>query len=115
MSPAFYFVSVLKLMRSYPSAIMMVCLCVEERTDSSRFDHVPYREPLDCLVFGRASRAVGASDRLDAATTFLVTSAVKTLGFTNLVPPVPWISYLDALFLTISASSLSDQQVFPAC
>ena len=38
-------------------------------------DHISYCESLDCLVLGSASRAVGASDRLDVTTSLLVTSA----------------------------------------
>jgi hypothetical protein len=49
-------------------------------TDSSRLDHVADGESLDRLVFGSASRAVGASDRLDVTTTLLVTSAVRNDG-----------------------------------
>lgn len=37
------------------------------RTDSRRLDHVADGEPLDGLVLGRASRAVGAPDGLDVA------------------------------------------------
>ena len=50
-------------------------------TDSGRFDHVPDGEPLDRLVLGRASRTVGATDRLHMATTILVASAV--IGFVS--------------------------------
>ena len=49
-------------------------------TDSSRLDHVPDCESLDRLVLRCASRAVGASDRLDVATTLLVTSAADSLA-----------------------------------
>jgi hypothetical protein len=44
-------------------------------TDSGRLDHVPYGESLDCLVLWSASRAVGATDRVDVTTTLLVASA----------------------------------------
>lgn len=37
------------------------------RTDSCRLDHVADGEPLDGLVLGSASRAVGAADGLDVA------------------------------------------------
>ena len=43
-------------------------------TNSRRLDHVSDGESLDGLVFGRASRAVGASDRLDVAAALLVAS-----------------------------------------
>jgi hypothetical protein len=47
------------------------------RTNGSRFDHVADGESLDRLVLGSASRAVGASDRVDVTTALLVTSAVR--------------------------------------
>lgn len=50
-----------------------------ERTDSSRLDHVADGESLDRLVLGSASRAVGAADGLDVATTLLVTAAASVL------------------------------------
>lgn len=37
------------------------------RTDSRRLNHVADGEPLDGLVLGSASRAVGAPDGLDVA------------------------------------------------
>lgn len=52
-----------------------------KRTDGSRLDHVPYGESLDGLVLGRASRTIGATDRLNMATTLLVASAV--IGFVS--------------------------------
>ena len=48
-----------------------------DRTDGGRLDHIADGESLDGLVLGSASRAVGASDRLDVATALLVTSAVQ--------------------------------------
>ena len=45
-------------------------------TDGSGFDHVPYGESLDGFVLWRASRAVGAADGLNMATTLLVTAAI---------------------------------------
>ena len=45
------------------------------RTDGGGLDHVADGESLDCLVLGGASRAVGAADGLDVATTLLVTTA----------------------------------------
>jgi hypothetical protein len=47
------------------------------RTDSGRLDHVPDGESLDCLVLGGASRAVGATDRLDVAAALLVATAKR--------------------------------------
>jgi len=48
-------------------------------TDSSRFDHVADRESLDCLVLRSASRAVGATDRLDVAAALLVAAVGRSL------------------------------------
>lgn len=47
-----------------------------KRTDGGRFDHVSNCESLDCLVLGSASGAVRASDRLDVATSLLVSAAI---------------------------------------
>ena len=47
------------------------------RTDGGRLNHVADGEPLDGLVLGGASRAVGATDRLDVAPAVLVAAAVK--------------------------------------
>lgn len=52
-----------------------------KHTDGSRLDHVTDGESLDRLVFGCASRAVGATDRLDVATALLVTSAVENTSW----------------------------------
>lgn len=49
------------------------------RTDGGRLDHVPDGESLDCLILGCASRAVGATDRLDVAAALLVAAAVVLL------------------------------------
>ena len=49
-------------------------------TDGGGLDHVADGESLDCLVLGGASRAVGAADGLDVATTLLVATAVQTLS-----------------------------------
>lgn len=48
---------------------------VVRRTDSGRLDHVPNGEPLDCLVLGGASGAVGAADGLDVTAALLVATA----------------------------------------
>lgn len=50
------------------------------RTDSSRLNHVADGESLHGLVLGNASRAVGAADGLDVATTLLVATAVQILS-----------------------------------
>lgn len=52
---------------------------IVRRTDRSRFYHVADGESLDCLVLGCASRAVGATDRLDVAATLLVTAVGRAL------------------------------------
>jgi hypothetical protein len=54
------------------------------RTDGGGLDHVADGEPLDCLVLGGASRAVGAADGLDVATTLLVTTAGILLALPHL-------------------------------
>jgi hypothetical protein len=62
----------------------IVCSCtssVGEHTDGGRLDHVPDSESLYRLVLGCASRAVGATDGLDVATTLLVAAAVVLLVF----------------------------------
>jgi len=48
-------------------------------TNSCRLDHVTNGESLDCLVLGCASGAVGAPDRLNVATTLLVTTVGRSL------------------------------------
>jgi hypothetical protein len=62
---------------TYPDVSIHLSLVLQrgKRTDSGRLDHVPYGESLDCLVLWSASRAVGATDRVDVTTTFLVASA----------------------------------------
>lgn len=50
------------------------------RTDGGGLDHVADGESLDCLILGRASRAVGAADGLDVAAALLVTTAVWVLA-----------------------------------
>ena len=49
------------------------------RTDGGGLDHVADGESLDRLVLGCASRAVGAADGLDVATTLLVTTVGRAL------------------------------------
>jgi hypothetical protein len=52
---------------------------IVRRTDGGGLDHVTDGESLDCLVLGCASRAVGAADGLDVATTLLVTTVGRAL------------------------------------
>lgn len=47
------------------------------RTDGGGLNHVADGEPLDGLVLGGASRAVGATDRLDVAPAVLVAAAAR--------------------------------------
>lgn len=53
--------------------------CVRDITNRCRLYHVSNGESLYRLVLGSASRAVGASDGLDMATAFLVTSVGRAL------------------------------------
>lgn len=71
------------------------------RTDGGRLDHVPDGESLDRLVLGCASRAVGATDGLDVATTVLVATAVVMLVILSPQNMVCDVAYLDARFLTM--------------
>lgn len=47
-------------------------------SDGSAFNHIPHCEALDGLVFGHASRAVGATDETDVATAFLVAATIAS-------------------------------------
>lgn len=47
-----------------------------KHTDGGGLDHVTNGKSLDCLVFGGASAAVGAADRLYMAAALLVASAM---------------------------------------
>ena len=49
----------------------------DRRTDSGGLNHVADGESLDGLVLGGASRAVGATDRLDVAPAVLVAAAAN--------------------------------------
>jgi hypothetical protein len=49
------------------------------RTDSGGLNHVADGESLDGLVLGGASRAVGATDRLDVAPAVLVAAAANQM------------------------------------
>lgn len=53
--------------------------CFADITDGSRLNHVPDGEPLDGLVLGSASGAIGAADGLDVATSVLVTTVGSSL------------------------------------
>ena len=70
----------------FPSARIF---CRAQRTDGGRLDHVADGESLDRLVLGGASRAVGATDRLDVAPAVLVAAAVKQLLVKSPVVVVP--------------------------
>ena len=76
-------------------------------TDGGGLNHVADGESLDCLVLGGASRAVGAADGLDVATTLLVTTAGILLALPHLQVQQlrSWAvregAYLDARFLTM--------------
>ena len=74
---------------------------VEKRTDGGRLDHVADGESLDCLVLGRASRAVGAADGLDVAATVLVATAAESCQHFSLASSRACRSYLADLFLTM--------------
>ena len=51
----------------------------DRRTDSGGLNHVADGESLDGLVLGGASRAVGATDRLDVAPAVLVAAAANQM------------------------------------
>jgi len=70
-----------KTARESPHIIHSCASLVGERTDGGRLDHVPDGKSLYRLVLGCASRAVGATDGLDVATTLLVAAAVVLLVF----------------------------------
>ena len=50
---------------------------MRRHTDCCRFDHVADGESFDCLILGRTSRAVRASDRLNVTSPLLVTTAMN--------------------------------------
>lgn len=58
----------------------MLALGKEERTNSSRLDHVADGETLDRLILGGAASAVAAADRVDVAAALLVAAAGKMLA-----------------------------------
>lgn len=62
----------------------MVGNAAQRRTDGCRFNHVANCKSFDRLILGCTSRAVGASDWLDVASPFLVTSAMDEF-FSTLV------------------------------
>jgi len=53
--------------------------CIRDISNRCTLYHIPDCEALDCFVFGSASRAVGASDRLYVTTSLLVTSIGRAL------------------------------------
>lgn len=68
---------------------------MRERTDCRRFYHVADGESFDCLILGRTSRAVRASDRLDVTSPFLIATAViKSLSTLVLVVITETMSFL---------------------
>lgn len=50
---------------------------MRKHTDCCRFDHVADGESFDCLILGRTSRAVRASDRLNVTSSLFVTTAMN--------------------------------------
>jgi hypothetical protein len=52
------------------------------RTDGSRLNHVADGEPLDSLVLGSATGAVGAAHGLDVAAAVLVATAKESISLT---------------------------------
>lgn len=93
----------------------------QKRTNGGGFNHVSDGESLYGLVLWRASRAVGASNRLDVSTTILVPparnqgkeSVSKNVFLASRLPlPAQWypsgrgpgiVAYLEARFLTMFA------------
>jgi len=66
--------TVLKLEVHLGNGVLWEYRGVRDITNGSRFNHVADGESLYRFVLGRASGAVGTSDRLDVTTTLLVTS-----------------------------------------
>lgn len=56
--------------------------CHGSRTDGSRLNHVADGEPLDSLVLGSATGAVGAAHGLDVAAAVLVATAKESVSLT---------------------------------
>jgi hypothetical protein len=82
------------------------------RTNSGRLDHVPDGESLDGFVLGCAAGAVGASDGLDVAAAFLVTSAVGPVSicllfcvYMDVILGRPLLDHFDDLKSVISKST----------
>lgn len=59
--------------------VLLVNTGLADVTDGSVLDHVPDAEPLDGLIFGDHTVAVGATKALDVATVALVTAVVSSL------------------------------------
>lgn len=74
----------------------------ERHTNGSALDHVADGKSLDRFVLWCASRAIGASDGLDVAAAFLVTSAGEVVSMQFYSSSLR-VSYLDARFLTMIA------------
>jgi hypothetical protein len=72
-----------------------------KRTNGGRLDHVADGESLDRLVLGCASRAVGAADGLDVATTLLVTTLTRSQYLSHIQFAHKSYVPLDERFLTI--------------
>jgi len=49
-------------------------------TDSGSFDNITNNKFLDCLVFGHAASAIGATHRLDVTTTMFWSSSITALA-----------------------------------
>lgn len=63
----------------YEDCLQIVEFGANRHTNSSRLNHVADGESLDCLVLGRASRAVAAADGLGVAAALLVAAVVLSL------------------------------------
>ena len=80
-------------------------------TDGSGLDDVTNSESLDGLVLGGASRAVGATDRLDVAPAVLVAAAANQMLAMVLAAPecVVWLRHgMYARGVAVLGSSLLD-------
>jgi hypothetical protein len=75
------------------------------RTDGGRLHHVADGKSLDCLVLGRASGAVRATDRVDVTTTLLVATTIAESSADTRESNWEhrWSTHLEARFLTILA------------
>lgn len=71
--------AVLKLQVHLGNGVLGKHRSIGDITDSGRLNHVPDGEPLNGLVLGRASRAVGATDGLNVAAALLVAAVGRSL------------------------------------